>query len=220
MRAGRLKTQSRCISRSKDRSLSAKSVILPGSVTKSMYPVSLSEQITSTGWPGASWTESPHGPTPTKTASACLLVTTSLVMPRTMTGRGAAALGRCAACRWGNRMALTSFWVMADPVRQICEIARDVRRERAPSLQDLLNARSHSQVRPTLDVDSVRAVIGSEPALIADWQRFSEDKRTSGGWAFSGDEHRGWSVWQPFPQTRPSITRHYAEASEACADTS
>lgn len=102
-------------------------------------------------------------------------------------------------------------------VRSVCEIARDFKRPEGLSIRDLLLERSYRQIRATLDAASVEEILRSDPELIDDWLRFSADKRTKGGWAFSR-EGDGWTVSQPFPETGPVVTRRHGDATAACAD--
>ena len=103
-----------------------------------------------------------------------------------------------------------------DQVRQICEIARDLKREGVPSLRDLRSAARYREIRPSLAVSTVRAAIEADPTLIEDWERFSDDKRTKGGWAF-GQAQLGWEVWQPFPEAGLEGTRLIGHGSAFAA---
>ncbi len=101
-------------------------------------------------------------------------------------------------------------------VERICHIARDFRRPGAESLRALIEASSYRAVRPELDVARIERVVDSDPRLVDDWLGFSEDKRTSGGWAFYADEENGWVVAQPFPdEGAPVVRRHGKAAFEA-----
>jgi hypothetical protein len=102
-------------------------------------------------------------------------------------------------------------------VERVCYIARDFRRPGAPSVQALLEASSYRAVRGGLDVAQLEDVVESQPQLVEDWLRYSEDKRTSGGWAFY-PEGEAWVVSQPFPNQGASVERRYSRASAACAE--
>jgi hypothetical protein len=100
---------------------------------------------------------------------------------------------------------------------RVCYIARDFRRPGAPSLEALLEASCYRAVRGDLDVAQLEAVVESEPQLVEDWLRYSEDKRTSGGWAFY-PEGEAWVVSQPFPNQGAPVERRHSRVSAACAD--
>src|SRR4051794_26885921 len=68
----------------------------------------------------------------------------------------------------------------------------------------------------------VAACIRDDPGLIEDWRRFSEDKRTSDGWAFEALKRwpltrQKWKVWQPFPQDDSPRPSRYDDGEIACA---
>lgn len=100
---------------------------------------------------------------------------------------------------------------------RICRIARDRRAPGAPSLRDLLDAAEYRAIRPRLTIADIESCISADRRLVDDWLGFSDDKRTSGGWAFGRRRFR-WTVWQPFPEGKAPRPRRYARAETACAD--
>jgi len=66
-------------------------------------------------------------------------------------------------------------------------------------------------------IAQVEELFESEPQLVDDWLRYSEDKRTSAGWAFFR-EGETWVVSQPFPNHGTPVSRRYIAAFAACAD--
>jgi hypothetical protein len=102
-------------------------------------------------------------------------------------------------------------------IERVCRIARDLRRPGAESLRALIEASSYRAVRPSLDIARLEGIVDSDPRLVDDWLRYSEDKRTSGGWAFYADDENGWVVKQPFPD-EGAIVRRHSKAATACAD--
>jgi len=102
-------------------------------------------------------------------------------------------------------------------VERVCHIAREFGQRGAPSLEALLQASSYRAVRGNLDAAQLEAVVASEPDLIDDWLRFSEDKRTTCGWAFY-PEGDAWVVLHPFPKQGAPVERRHSSASAACAD--
>lgn len=103
-------------------------------------------------------------------------------------------------------------------VERICHIARDFRRPGAESLRALVETSSYRAVRPDLDIARLERAVEADPRLVDDWLRYSEDKRTSGGWAFYADGANGWVVEQPFPETGTAVVRNHEKAATACAD--
>jgi hypothetical protein len=108
-------------------------------------------------------------------------------------------------------------------VARICRIARDFRAPEAPSLAALIDAAEYRAVRRRLTVPMVALCISADPDLVADWLAFSEDKRTTGGWAFEAQRRgplgrRQWKVWQPFPEGETRPLRRYDRAETACAE--
>jgi hypothetical protein len=111
-----------------------------------------------------------------------------------------------------------------DPhVVRICHIARDFRAPGAPSLRALIDAADYRSIRPRLTIPLVVVCISADPELVTDWRAFSEDKRTTGGWAFDAERRwplgrRRWKVWEPFPDGEAPAPRWYDNGRTACAD--
>jgi hypothetical protein len=68
-----------------------------------------------------------------------------------------------------------------EDVAYLCRLPQ-ASREGAESAYNLVH---RSRTSPEgISVDAVRAVLDADPQLISEWQRRSEDKRTSSGWFF------------------------------------
>lgn len=106
-------------------------------------------------------------------------------------------------------------------IERVCAIAREFRDR---SLREAINASGYREIRPELTIPALQDVLENNPDLVEDWLRYSEDKRTSGGWALAGDPEHGWHVEQPFPEHLPQgransrPRRTYDRAPTACAD--
>jgi hypothetical protein len=64
-----------------------------------------------------------------------------------------------------------------------------------------------------LTVDAVKAVLGADPQLIDEWQRWSQDKRTSSGWFL--DNQDGSLVVGHLPRGDRLV---FPDATSACAE--
>ena len=53
------------------------------------------------------------------------------------------------------------------------------------SLRDLLQATRYRELRPGLNEEILLRAIQRDPNLVEEWIAYSEDKRTTGGWALS-----------------------------------
>ena len=109
-------------------------------------------------------------------------------------------------------------------IERVCAIARDFRDR---SLREAIDASGYREIRSELTIPALQDVLEDNPDLVEDWLRYSEDKRTSGGWALDGDKEHGWHVEQPFPEHLPQgranigvrgPRRTYDRATTACAD--
>jgi hypothetical protein len=54
------------------------------------------------------------------------------------------------------------------------------------SLRDALTRCRYRDVRPSFGPPDLAPLLRRHPDLVQDWERYSEDKRTSGGWYLAG----------------------------------
>jgi hypothetical protein len=66
-----------------------------------------------------------------------------------------------------------------DQVDAICRIPQTLGRR---SLAELVVETGYRELRPTLNGQDLADHLARHPGLVLDWLRYSEDKRTSGGW--------------------------------------
>ena len=81
-----------------------------------------------------------------------------------------------------------------------------------------MGASHYPAVREDIDAAQLEGAVAPELGLVGDWGRYSEDKRTSGGWALLADGANGWVVTQPFPEGGDPVVRRHGDATAACAD--
>jgi hypothetical protein len=78
--------------------------------------------------------------------------------------------------------------VGASRIETICRIPDDYygwsRPSSNKSWKALLAASHYSELRPQLTAVQLAAHLHAHPLLVSQWERYSEDKRTSGGWYF------------------------------------
>jgi hypothetical protein len=67
----------------------------------------------------------------------------------------------------------------SDRLDSICRIPQGLSRL---SLRDLVAQTGYLDLRPTLTRQEIADHLARHPGLVLDWLRYSEDKRTSGGW--------------------------------------
>ena len=100
---------------------------------------------------------------------------------------------------------------------KILEIAREHSRiGSGRSLKDLLDTSGYSAVRPRLTPQAVQGLLTQRPDLATDWVNFSEDKRTSGGWALTR-EGDSWAVTGSASTGSPHERALFSSLTEACA---
>jgi hypothetical protein len=69
--------------------------------------------------------------------------------------------------------------VSSDQLDQICRIPE---RMTGRALRDLIAEAHYIELRPHLSRDDLATHLAKHPGLVLTWLRYSEDKRTSGGW--------------------------------------
>jgi len=100
---------------------------------------------------------------------------------------------------------------------RVLEIARDHSRiGSGRSLRDLLETSGYAAIRPRLTPQGVQDLLTQRPDLATDWLNFSEDKRTSGGWALTkqGDS---WALTGSASPRSPHEKVLFSSLTEACA---
>jgi hypothetical protein len=107
----------------------------------------------------------------------------------------------------------TPLAIAFDRLEPICRIP-DALRWR--SLRDLVAETGYRDLRPTLTGKEIAAYLARHPGLVLKWLRYSEDKRTSGGW-YLLHPSTGWVVGR---LTGPDKERElrFATGPEACAE--
>lgn len=79
-------------------------------------------------------------------------------------------------------------------IAAICAIPRRCCHEEK-SMRDLVAESGYYRVETILTSESLHSHLKAEPSLIEDWERWSQDKRTSGGWYMT--RSRWPNGWQP-----------------------
>ena len=69
--------------------------------------------------------------------------------------------------------------IASDRLDRICRIPEALSRR---SLRELVDESGYREVRSTLTREDLTGYLERHPKLVLDWLRYSEDKRTSGGW--------------------------------------
>ena len=100
--------------------------------------------------------------------------------------------------------------------RRVCEIPSD-HHALGKSVSALLKASGYLERRDLLTRESVAGYLREHPDMIAIWQQYSEDQRTSHGWYFTTDES---DVEVGHFHARHGRTRvqRYASREEACTE--
>jgi hypothetical protein len=84
------------------------------------------------------------------------------------------------------------------------------------SLRDLLDVSGYAAVRSHITHQQVQDLLTERPDLAADWVSFSEDKRTSGGWALT-KEGGSWALTGSASTGSPHEKVLFSSLAEACA---
>src|SRR5262249_55449466 len=94
----------------------------------------------------------------------------------------------------------------SDLIASVCNLPRDFRSVRTKSVVALLRASGYFDHHAEVTVDSVRAELAAEPALVRDWLSWSADKRTNAGWYLLEDGTVGYHPDGPQLRFTDSIT--------------
>jgi hypothetical protein len=80
----------------------------------------------------------------------------------------------------------------------------------------MVAASAYRELRPTLTRDHLATHLARHPKLVLEWLRFSEDKRTSGGWYLMRPA-TGWVVGRVGGSERERELR-FGSGPDACAE--
>jgi hypothetical protein len=100
-----------------------------------------------------------------------------------------------------------------DRLDLICRIPESLPRH---SLRDLVAAVGYEEVRPALTRQDLTEHLARHPGLVLEWLRYSEDKRTSGGW-YLLHPSTGWLVGRLAGPEQERELR-FGTGPEACAE--
>ena len=103
--------------------------------------------------------------------------------------------------------------ISPDRLDPICRIPEALPRR---SLRDLVDETGYRDLRPTLSRDDVASHLVRHPKLVLDWLRYSENKRTSGGW-YLVHPSSGWVVGRLAGPEQERELR-FGSGPEACAE--
>ena len=84
------------------------------------------------------------------------------------------------------------------------------------SLRDLVDETGYRDLRPALSREAVAAHLAKHPKLVLSWLRYSEDKRTSGGW-YLMHPSSGWVVGRLGGSEQERELR-FGSGPDACAE--
>ena len=103
--------------------------------------------------------------------------------------------------------------ISSDQLDPICRIP-----EALPgrALRDLVTETDYRDLRPTLNRKDVADYLARHPTLVLEWLKYSEDKRTSGGW-YLLHPSTGWVVGRLAGPDEERELR-FGSGPEACAE--
>ena len=104
--------------------------------------------------------------------------------------------------------------VAEDDLAAIAAVARETSiRGAGISLKDALERARYRELRPELRRQQLEAYFGTHPETIEEWLRYSEDKRTEGGWYLT--TYR--DAWQ-VGRVSALFPHSYDSAARACSE--
>ena len=103
--------------------------------------------------------------------------------------------------------------ISSDQLDAICRIPEALARR---PLRDLVAATRYRDLRPTLSRQDVADHLVRHPKLVLEWLRYSEDKRTPGGW-YLLHPTTGWVVGRLAGPDEERELR-FGSGPEACAE--
>jgi hypothetical protein len=103
--------------------------------------------------------------------------------------------------------------ISSDRLDPICRIPEALHQR---SLRDLVDETGYRDLRPALSRDEVAGHLVRHPRLVLEWLRYSESKRTSGGWYLMHPS----SEWVVGRLAGPEQERElrFGSGPEACAE--
>jgi hypothetical protein len=101
----------------------------------------------------------------------------------------------------------------SDRLDPICRIPEALSRR---SLHDLVKETGYRDLRPDLSREEIAGYLVKRPGLVLEWLRYSEDKRTSGGW-YLLHPSTGWLVGR-LAEPDQEGELHFGSGPEACAE--
>ena len=112
--------------------------------------------------------------------------------------------------------------ITASAIDAICRIPDDYygwsRPSSNKSWRALLDASHYVELRPQLTAAQLAEHLRADPSLVEQWERYSEDKRTSGGWSFVRFPG-GWALGRLNSDGAGAEERlTQADDAEACAE--
>ena len=103
--------------------------------------------------------------------------------------------------------------ISPDRLDAICRIPQALSRR---SLRDALASAGYLELRTALTHEDLATYLAGHPPLVLDWLRYSEGKRTSGGWYLMRPA-TGWVVGRLGGSEAEREIR-YGSGADACAD--
>lgn len=103
--------------------------------------------------------------------------------------------------------------ISSDRLDPICRIPEALPQR---SLRDLIDETGYRYLRPALSRDEVTSYLVRHPKLVLEWLRYSENKRTSGGW-YLMHPSSGWVVGRLAGPEQERELR-FGSGPEACAE--
>ena len=107
-----------------------------------------------------------------------------------------------------------SLAIPSERLDRICRIPEALSRR---SLRDLVDEVGYRELRPMLDRQDLTAYLAGHPRLVLDWLRYSQGKRTSGGWYLMHPSSSGWVVGRLAGAEAEREIR-FGSGPEACAE--
>ncbi len=106
---------------------------------------------------------------------------------------------------------------MLEALERACRLAHDFHRRGDVSPWRLLRDSGYLQWRAKIDVAALTRFFVDHPELIGEWLVYSDNKRVSSGWYFTGDTADGPYVVGYFPADLNKQEKQFASAADACA---
>ncbi len=107
---------------------------------------------------------------------------------------------------------MTNF-ARSESLLLILRIGHDVSfRGEGISLRDAMRRANYADIRPSIWIDELVAIIHNNPNLIREWTLYCEDKRTSGGWVLCAEANQIWL------NSNPSTVQSFDSLEEAVAN--